>query len=32
VLAPLAGGEARADIVAWANEAGVFLMCEPGGP
>ncbi|MGE0769667.1 MAG: LpxI family protein [Hyphomicrobiaceae bacterium] len=28
MLAPLAEGNRRAEIVAWANEAGVFLMCR----
>jgi DUF1009 family protein len=32
VLAPLADEERRTDIVAWANEAGVFLMCRADGP
>ena len=32
VLAPLSEAKARDDIVAWANEAGVFLMCRTDRP
>lgn len=32
VLAPLAEGSERGDILAWANEAGVFLMCLADTP
>jgi hypothetical protein len=32
VLAPLPEGEQADEIVAWANEAGVFLMCPATEP
>ncbi|MEZ5818451.1 MAG: UDP-2,3-diacylglucosamine diphosphatase LpxI [Hyphomicrobiaceae bacterium] len=32
VLAPLGEGERRKECIAWANEAGVFLMCRAGEP
>lgn len=32
VLAPLPEGDQRTEILAWANEAGVFLMCPADTP